>query len=68
MKYLLTAAVLAFATPAEAQILGCHKQTCSGPTKPKPVKRVGRQGDCPQHRDGYCRTAHEWWDQKMLSQ
>jgi hypothetical protein len=30
--------------------------------------KVGRPGDCPQNKDGYCETAREWWDQKMLSQ
>jgi hypothetical protein len=28
-----------------------------------PQRRViGRQGDCPSERDGYCRSVHDWWD------
>ncbi len=23
---------------------------------------VGRQGDCPNTRDGYCRSVHDWWE------
>ncbi|MBA4129940.1 MAG: hypothetical protein C0519_00800 [Hyphomicrobium sp.] len=25
-------------------------------------RRVGRQGDCPSERDGYCRSVQDWWD------
>jgi hypothetical protein len=26
--------------------------------------KVGKRGDCPQNKDGYCQTHHEWWDQQ----
>jgi hypothetical protein len=71
MKFLLPVLLAVAPVPAaEAQILGCHKQACSHPRDKaaKPPKRVGRAGDCPQYRDGYCRTASEWWEHKMLSQ
>jgi hypothetical protein len=70
MKLLVVIFAL-FATPAlatdAAQILGCHKQSCSQPRNDvaKP-KKVGPKGFCPQHRDGYCRTVHEFWEAHQL--
>jgi hypothetical protein len=23
---------------------------------------IGRNGDCPSERDGYCRSDYDWWD------
>lgn len=76
MKTLLAAAFLTVMTiPAtatsistQAQILGCHKMSCSTPTKPKPqIKRtVGPSGFCLQNPDGYCRSVQEFWEAKML--
>jgi hypothetical protein len=73
MKLTLALIAFLFATPAlaaqQAQILGCHKQSCSQPRKDAvrpPVKRVGPANFCLQNKDGYCRSTQEFWKEMML--
>jgi hypothetical protein len=66
MKILVTLLVLAFATPvyAQGQI---SKQSEPRKDKSKILldKRVGPQGLCLQHADGYCRSTQEFWQAMM---
>lgn len=78
MKLLILAFILMLPGSAQAmevaQILGCHKQSCSQPRKDKPLvtrtwsnarpagRVVGPKGFCPQNKDGYCRSVREFWD------
>jgi hypothetical protein len=74
MKIIAILAILA-ATPVAAQAHSdqakSKKQHLKKPTVSvervwKPVKRVGREGDCLDQPDGYCRSVSDWWYHQML--
>lgn len=76
MKLLFVLPLLAVATPVQAHWPGdgnknkslkaakAHKTPAHRSVRYtiEPRRIVGRQGDCPRERDGYCRSVEDWWD------
>jgi hypothetical protein len=74
MKILLILPLLFVASPANAQVWSddakvkalqsAKADRGAGRDAQRASQRrvVGRRGDCPRERDGYCRTVHDWWD------